>query len=139
AIDRDAVGLRFFKKIVKAFGRDGPLLRFMGYGCNERRFGIPPGMSPPDYCRDRGCHPSLAPALPASASEVLNVGSRLLSPVNSPILLGARAVGSLVLTVACVGRHPDLTRRRDVAALISAVEPLAMCYAGLAGATLRAG
>jgi putative tryptophan/tyrosine transport system substrate-binding protein len=34
--------------------------------------------------------------LPASASEVLNVGSRLLFPVNSPNLLEFTAVGGLM-------------------------------------------
>jgi len=47
-------------------------------------------MSPFDCSRDPVRHPSRVPAVQASASAILNFDSRLLSLVNSPILLVER-------------------------------------------------
>ena len=75
---------------------------------------IPPGMSQScrpaepmrlllDRSRDPGRHPSLVPALQASASGIPSFGSGRRSPVNAPVVRVARS--SLILTVTCIGRH----------------------------------
>src|SRR4029077_2076031 len=71
-------------------GRSTPLLVLHTLSGMPRASPAAEAKSPLDCARDPLRHPSRVPALQASASEIPNFDSRLLSLVNSPIPLVGR-------------------------------------------------